>query len=283
MKFTYLFKNGDCELLEQHGNVVCSIHSHSFDELTIVLSGTSLHEVESERYPLVPGDVFVIKGNQNHGLVKSSILDLALINYKHDFFETIKNEFKDIPGFQALFVYEPQFRKVNKFKAKLHLNHRQLSSIKKLLDLMKELKTDKLPGYKIAGESIFRLLVVKLCNYYNETDATLSEDLMTVGSVIDFMGNFYANPITLKILAEHAGLPVHTFRRAFKKMTGCTPIDYLIRLRIEKSVEMMEKNSKVRVIDIAMSNGFENSSYFTLKFKEIMGVTPIKYLKKIAK
>ena len=42
----------------------------------------------------------------------------------------------------------------------------------------------------------------------------------------------------------------------------------------------MENNSKIRVIDAAMNTGFENSSYFTLKFKSIIGISPSEYLKK---
>ena len=71
-----------------------------------------------------------------------------------------------------------------------------------------------------------------------------------------------------------------TFRHTFKEITELPPIDYLIRLRIEKAVEMIVKDSSIRVIDVSMGTGFENSAYFTRKFKEIMKITPMQFLKK---
>jgi len=42
----------------------------------------------------------------------------------------------------------------------------------------------------------------------------------------------------------------------------------------------MEKNSNIRVIDASSATGFWNSSYFTKKFKAVIGMTPMEYLKK---
>ena len=70
-----------------------------------------------------------------------------------------------------------------------------------------------------------------------------------------------------------------TFRRAFKKMTGSTSIDYLIHFRIEKAAEMMRKHPAISVIQVCLSSGFENTGHFSKKFKKIIGVTPIQYLK----
>jgi len=86
--------------------------------------------------------------------------------------------------------------------------------------------------------------------------------------------------ISLSMLAKRAHASESTFSRAFKRITGCTPIDYLIRLRIEKAAEMMEKNSDIRIIDASSATGFDNSSYFTRKFKAVIGMTPLEYLKK---
>jgi len=56
-------------------------------------------------------------------------------------------------------------------------------------------------------------------------------------------------------------------------------IDYLIRFRAEKAAEMTAENSKIKVIDAAMAVGFDNSSYFAPKFKEVVGITPVNYLR----
>ena len=94
------------------------------------------------------------------------------------------------------------------------------------------------------------------------------------------MENNFTQPISTLFLSKKASMAPSSFRRSFKEITGLPPIDYLIRLRIEKAVEMMSKNSRIKVIDAAVNSGFENSAYFTRKFREIMKVTPMQYLKK---
>ena len=126
------------------------------------------------------------------------------------------------------------------------------------------------------------MLLIDLCRCYSNIDTPHSKQLFTVGKTIDFLEKNYSNEISLSFLARRVQMPESTFARIFKKMTGCSPIDYLIKLRIEKAVEMMDKNSGLSVTDIALSTGFWNSSYFTRKFKKIMGMTPVEYRKKHA-
>ena len=59
-----------------------------------------------------------------------------------------------------------------------------------------------------------------------------------------------------------------------------SPINFLIRLRIDKATEFMANDSNINVTETALKSGFENSAYFSKKFKEIMGTTPIAFLKK---
>jgi len=141
-----------------------------------------------------------------------------------------------------------------------------------LAELLKEEIDNKLPGYKRIVDYLFKTIVVNLCRYYSEVETPHSKSLIKVGCAIDFIENN---------LAKEAKMTPSSFFRAFKKITNCTPVDYLIRLRIEKAVKMMEENSDVRVVDVSTGTGFWNSSYFSRKFKEIMGTSPTDYLKKM--
>ena len=255
-------------------------HTHYFDEISIVLGGSAVHVVGKDQYPLMRGDVFVVHGNQIHSHIKLSNFHIFNFIYKRDFFENIKSELGDLPGFKTLFIHEPCFRKYHKFKAKLHLNPHQLNYIISIIDQMIEARKNERPGGNKTIEYLFRVLIINLCQCYAEIDTSHSKELFTIGRVIDFMEENLAEDITLEMLAKRAHASKSTLLRAFKRMTGCTPIDYLIKLRIEKAAEMMEKNSDIRVIDASSATGFWNSSYFTKKFKAVIGMTPMEYLKK---
>ena len=255
-------------------------HTHAFDEIAIVLGGTSVHVVGKEQYPLMRGDVFVIHGNQVHGNKKLNNFHILNVIYKQNLFDVVKKELEGFPGFRTLFVHEPCFRKYHKFKSRLHLNPHQLSHIKDIINQMNKERESGNSGFKTIIEYLFRVLIINLCRCYTETDIPHSKELFTIGLAIDFMEENLAADITLEMLAKRAHASESTFSRAFKRITGCTPIDYLIRLRIEKATEMMEKNCSIRVIDASSATGFYNSSYFTRKFKSIIGMTPLEYIKK---
>ena len=280
LKLSFPFENGDCELLDIEDNPHAIVHTHYFDEMVIVLSGSALHVIGGKEYPLMRGDTFIICGDQAHCAKTKSHFHRIVIAYKRELFEKIKKRFENIAGFRALFIHEPCFRKNYDFKAKLHLSPSQLEKTVQFIKQMKEEKDSKLPGYKIAIEYFFKMIIIELCRYYSEETTPYSKELLRISTAIDFMEQNFDQEITVELLAKKARMKLINFTRAFKKTTGYPPINYLIRLRIEKAAEMMAKLPSMRVIDVAMATGFWNSSYFTRKFKQIMEIAPKEYLKK---
>ena len=47
------------------------LHTHNFDEIVFVLSGSCIHSIGKGKYPLIRGDVFVIKEGQMHRFEKN--------------------------------------------------------------------------------------------------------------------------------------------------------------------------------------------------------------------
>ena len=255
------------------------MHVHNFDELVFVINGSGLHVVGKDRYPLMRGDVFVIKGDQAHKYEKTKNLHVVNLDYFWEHFKFLEKEFADLPGFKSLFFHEPLYRKSGQFNAKLHLNSWQLNELIHLLDLIKEEEKKKLPGFNSVLESLVKIIIVRVCRFYSETEQPGPKALMKISTAINFIEENYHEKITRPELARISKMSDITFYRIFKDITGCSPIDYLIRLRIEKAAEMMAKNSEIRVIVASVNCGFENSSYFTRKFKSIMGISPRNYLK----
>jgi len=241
------FKNSGIWLWEDPDLKRGGFHTHFFDEIAIVLGGSAIHVIGKEKYPLIRGDVFVIHGNQAH---------------------------------KMLFYYEPCFRKNQKFKARLHLNPHQLNHIMHLVEQMKEEKKVLETGHERIIKNFFEILIIYLCRCYSDSNTSHSRQLFSIGKTIDYLEKNYSNEITISFLAKRLGMPKSSFTRIFRIITGCSPIDYLIKLRIEKAVEMMGENPQLRVTDVSMATGFYNSSYFTRKFKTIIGMTPLEYLKK---
>ncbi len=92
----------------------------------------------------------------------------------------------------------------------------------------------------------------------------------------------YASVLTLESLAETAHLSPNYFCRFFKKLTGRSPIDYLISYRIGMA-EYMLKNSDKSITETAFSCGFCDVSNFIKCFKREKGISPKQYVLSLKK
>ena len=66
------------------------------------------------------------------------------------------------------------------------------------------------------------------------------------------------------------------FCKMFKKITGLNFTDYLSRVRIEKSKDLL-LNPNLRVSEIAFEVGFQSLTHFNRVFKRILGQSPTDY------
>jgi len=261
------------------GEQLPGLHTHDFDELVFVLGGTGIHYTKYEEYKLVRGDVYVISGNQAHGFKKTEKLNLVNILYNRNYFKKIKNEFQNINGFQALFVYEPKYRDNHKFETKLHLTTDQLDEVLPLINLYVKELTQKREGYTIAADNILRLLILEISRFYSTSHLTQPRDFYKIVSAIGFMEKNFHRQISVQQLANISNMNRNDFYHLFKKTTGSSPIKFLIRIRVKKAAKMLTVNPELNITDALISCGFENSSYFTRQFKKIMGITPREFVK----
>jgi AraC-like DNA-binding protein len=66
------------------------------------------------------------------------------------------------------------------------------------------------------------------------------------------------------------------FRKAFKEITGQSPGQYQLNLKIQKAGKML-KETDLSVAEVAFQNGFESEYYFSRLFKSKMLLSPSKY------
>jgi len=79
-------------------------------------------------------------------------------------------------------------------------------------------------------------------------------------------------------VAEHFHLNEDYFSRLFKKYTGYTYKDYIIKVRMSQAKKMLA-SSYVPVSIISSKVGYDNFSYFSKSFKKETGMTPQEYRK----
>ena len=86
---------------------------------------------------------------------------------------------------------------------------------------------------------------------------------------------------TLESLAASAGMSRFHFARLFRITIGCSPMEYLMRKRIERGKAMLVRG-EVSVCDIAAMLGFCDQSHFTRTFRRLIGMSPRDYARRPA-
>ena len=82
--------------------------------------------------------------------------------------------------------------------------------------------------------------------------------------------------ISLGQVAKAVNMSSYYFCKMFKKVTGINFTDYLSRIRIEKSKNLL-LNPNLRVSEIAFEVGFQSLTHFNRVFKKILGQSPTDY------
>ena len=82
--------------------------------------------------------------------------------------------------------------------------------------------------------------------------------------------------LSLDEMAQSVGLSTAHFARMFRRSTGETPHQFVLRQRIERAKTML-RAPNARVLDVAVACGFKTQQHFAQVFRDVCGVSPTAY------
>jgi AraC-like DNA-binding protein len=103
-----------------------------------------------------------------------------------------------------------------------------------------------------------------------------ASSLARVTRVVRMIEKHPDSPHDLASLARNAALSPYHFLRTFEGLTGTTPHQYLLRLRLRRAAIRL-KREPTRILDIALDCGFGDVSNFNHAFRAEFGVSPRVY------
>lgn len=103
-----------------------------------------------------------------------------------------------------------------------------------------------------------------------------SSQFHNLDSTLDYLRKNIDKPLTLQQMADHAQLSKSHFARLFKEQTDYSPVDYFIRLKLQRAC-MQLALTRQPICQISLAVGYTDPYYFSRLFKKIIGKSPSQF------
>lgn len=140
-----------------------------------------------------------------------------------------------------------------------------------------------LVSYKLAGVQ-FTTLAEEIVESSKYQKSSLKPDqaLAYAESLQEFVEEkkpFLTNGLKLKDLSEQLNIPLNHLSQVINEKFGDSFYDFINKYRVLEAKQLMEKERKATLLEIAYSSGFNNKTSFSNAFKKFAGLSPSSYRK----
>lgn len=135
-------------------------------------------------------------------------------------------------------------------------------------------------GYKLACKGALLELITYLSRNYalemlSESDSLKRKrKLERLNTVIQYIQEHYAEPVSNHTLAEVVHLSEDRFNHLFKESMGMAPLQYINEVRLKKAMHLLKKG-EFTIAQVASSVGVADYNHFGRMFRRYYGCTPL--------
>lgn len=256
---------------------VVTTHWHEEAEFTLITEGQALYHIDLAEYPVEAGDLLFIPPLVLHSISLQEYPKISSETYVFHM-NFLGGNSTDICSTRYL---TPLMNQEFSMPYLIKPEHPAYASLRKIFNQINSLYGAAVPGHELALKSLFLQTIFLLLQYSKRnlsSDTGTSSDKLK--QVLDYIEVHYAENITISELAKLCYFSDYHFMRFFKKHMNMTCVEYINNLRLEKSVELFEQGN-TSILDVSLSTGFHNLSYFHKVFKRKYHMTPKSFLKQL--
>lgn len=101
---------------------------------------------------------------------------------------------------------------------------------------------------------------------------------VTIKAMMAYIALHYQEKITLQLIADSGYVSIRECHRCFHEQLGTSPFAYVMDYRLRKGCDLLTATD-LTITNIALSCGFNSSSYFGKVFREKFGCSPVAFRK----
>lgn len=250
------------------------IHDHHFFELVYITGGSAVHTLNDIRGRVRAGDYFIVDYGSVHSYTECR--DFTLINCLF-LPEIIDDTLAGCHSFDTLMrvclirYYKQYFglTPVNR------IFHDADGRILELLGGIQREYAQKRVGYvEIFRCRLMELLILTMRSIVHE-DRQAVKSTAVLEAIRFLDANYYDRAVLSRFCREYH-YSLQYISRRFRQETGMTAREYLQKVRIEKSCELLA-GSDMRIQEIAQSVGYEDVKFYGSVFRRLLNMSPREY------
>ncbi len=256
---------------------VVTTHWHEEAEFTLITEGAADYQIDLSDYPVRTGDIVFIPPRILHSVSIGQRPAFTSETYVFHF-NFLGGNSTDVCSTRYL---NPLMKGEFSVPFLIRPEHPAYPVLREIFGRLHTFYREEAVGYELALKALFLQVVFLLLQYGERapiSDTFTSSDKLK--QVLDYIEAHYAEPITVSHLAGLCYFSDYHFMRFFKKYMNMTCIEYINNLRLEKSIELFEQGN-TSILDVSLSTGFHNLSYFHKVFKRKYHMTPKEFLRQL--
>lgn len=130
-------------------------------------------------------------------------------------------------------------------------------------------------GTRLIADALAEALCIKVLRKSAQNGRPSARD-PRIRRAVELVEDGYQAPLTVRDMAQHAGMSRYHFSRSFKSHTGLSPYQYLTQTRVRRAAEMLRRG-RTTVTEAALTVGFADLSRFARAFRRYQGCSPSDY------
>ena len=234
-------------------------HYHNAFELYFMESGSCKYFIDNRVYDVREGDLILIPEGTLHKTTYDGANARTLISCSRHYLPA------DVIGHLPSLLH-------------LYRNPSLLPRLRCLIDGLRAEyeRADAFSEAILTGQ--MHLLFYTLVREMGSREAVRSEPSFVSAAIAYIKAHFRGN-VTLAQVAEAVSVSPEHLSRVFRRETGFGFSEYLTLLRLQSAETMLKNDAGLSVSEAAFASGFNDSNYFSQRFKALYGFSPSKLRK----
>ncbi len=260
---------------------VVTTHWHEEAELTLITEGEGLYQIDLVDYEVKKGDILFVLPLLLHSVSLAQPQNEEMVSETYVFhLKFLGGNSTDICSTRYL---APIMNQEFSMPYVIKPNYPAYVSLRKIFNQINTTYDESIIGYELALKSLFLQTIFLLLQYSKKVAVPETEKVSDkIKNVLDYIELHYSETITVSQLAKLCYFSDYHFMRFFKKHMNMTCVEYINNLRLEKAVELFEKGNS-SIMEVSLSVGFHNLSYFHRAFKKKYRMTPLSFINDLKK